>query len=282
MAPVENNVGEDDLDRILAAPYAPFGTPDLSYQASGTTGILQPTEEPDWLFACSDDEVPIEIDEQLNEALGVGESEELHLEALDFFAPKPVTDSLQDIELHDWGAEEPVEEPPSEEEVLPSPESDEGGMPGWLLAITGPEAAKLDDGIFVIEEPEKYPSAADTGVLQPGVTPDWLSGVGDDVVEEELELFDQFEAERMEFESLAEETEVAQAQILAHTSEAEWIDSELPSDEGVPDDFSFGELSPAWLRSAKEDEQTGWTETETPPQSPNWLRDLFEDDELNS
>ncbi len=92
---------------------------------------------------------------------------------------------------------------------------------------------------------------------------------------EEDELFD------FEFP----ETQVAQPGNLAHTSELEEDeDSETPwlDDESIADDFSFEEITPRWLRKPKEsDQQTSSQGHDTAPNAPDWLRNVFEDEEFD-
>lgn len=79
-----------------------------------------------------------------------------------------------------------------------------------------------------------------------------------------------------EMTGLAVVEEVAQPDILAHTSEAE-----LEDDEPVSDDFSFEDYVPAWLRHPKEQSAASSMQEDSSagPEIPGWLRDVVEDDD---
>ncbi|NDJ74752.1 MAG: hypothetical protein GYB65_00720 [Chloroflexi bacterium] len=171
--------GDRGTSSLLDEPYDPFegGTadqvPSAAYQAAGETGILQPDESPAWMTAFTGEELPDEDEEEEV----VAHTSELSLDHLLSLEPKPITDSLGDLGLEDWGAEELGEEEEEEPEpVEPEPE-DPSVMPDWLVAIASSEADKLDEEAFA--ELETYSSADETGVLQPGSAPDWLSGVAE-------------------------------------------------------------------------------------------------------
>jgi hypothetical protein len=81
-------------------------------------------------------------------------------------------------------------------------------------------------------------------------------------------------------------TQVAQPDDLAHTRDVgEDDEGDMPwleDDASVPDDFSFEELAPRWLRHPKEGSlRTSLHEHDAAPEAPDWLRDVFEDDELD-
>jgi hypothetical protein len=80
-------------------------------------------------------------------------------------------------------------------------------------------------------------------------------------------------------------TQVAQPDDLAHTRDVEEDDeSDMPGlgDAAVPDDYSFEELTPHWLRRPKEDNlNTSPHERDAAPDAPDWLRDVFEDEEFD-
>jgi tetratricopeptide (TPR) repeat protein len=81
------------------------------------------------------------------------------------------------------------------------------------------------------------------------------------------------------------ETQVAQPDDLAHTREIEEDEEgDMPwlEDASIPDDFSFEELTPRWLRRPKEsDQQASSHEHDAAPGAPDWLRNVFEDDEFD-
>jgi hypothetical protein len=92
------------------------------------------------------------------------------------------------------------------------------------------------------------------------------------------------EAEALDFDLDMAESQVAQPDDLAHTSKPEAEEEEFPwlADDEVPDDFSFEEVTPRWLRRLKP-RRTGSPSAsadEATPGASDWLRDVFEDDDL--
>ncbi|MBN1201208.1 MAG: hypothetical protein JXJ20_05065 [Anaerolineae bacterium] len=331
MMPVEAPPApSDQAEPIMDEAYDPFaaGRPDQvpAYESAKDTGILQPDEHPDWMTAFTGEELLPEADLDaefeaapttrplaLDDRFGEDEAE-------DGFRPEsvtvkePITDSLTDMEFEDWTVQREAGS------ALPAAEvGAEDEMPDWLDAITRSEADKLDD--MFPDEQEKYSSAEDTGVLQPGSEADWLpelsrhelaeaepgeeffaeQGLKDGLVEESgviqplsrpeslPEIGERrVEAQPAEIEPGETEERVAQRYDLAHTKDAESVVSvrepglgEAISDqEHMPDDFSFDDYMPAWLRQPKEHEPDLSTQAdlEPPAEPPEWLREVFEED----
>ncbi len=408
MEPVAAEETPQTEDEFIDQPYDPFESGSAEqvpeYATAKETGILQPDEQPAWMTAFTGEEMPPE-EEVEEEAFAAAEFDtgwdEFPHEEPEPVADEPpsITDSFEDLDLRDWEDEEELLEPQDMEPVGAEDEDeaeDEEGMPEWLVAITSSESDKLEEDF--LSDLEAYsPSAEETGVLQPGTSPDWLTEVGeppaaaeemdmfpeatteddeflaefdltgleDDMPEaddlfadlqaaadeqppepedvdleqdilapeeaaidaaddllaeleqaaaappddffaapeeqpakevEDIELFDEFEAEREEIERLADSTmemeaAVAQADDLAHTSETtsapmeesdviDWAEDDL--DEIDADDFSFDDVAPAWLRQPTENEESGASAsagTDETSDTPEWLRNVFEDDE---
>jgi tetratricopeptide (TPR) repeat protein len=247
----------------------------------------------------------------------LGGFEEGEEAGLDTGEVTPITEGLADLGFES-AAEYPSDDDEAQDFESDQP-AEEGDLPDWLLAITNSEADKLDD-VF-LEPELYSSTAKDQGVLQPGSEPDWLVEIGAQVEEAPLaevepagaaESPDQADAEFVVSESFdvvfseeesaaavfeeaelpadlfAEEPdEVAQAADLAHTNELEPVTEAVgqPEEdteaESVPEDFSFGELRPIWLRKPKEGDLAATIHggQEEPPDVPEWLRDIFEDDE---
>lgn len=100
---------------------------------------------------------------------------------------------------------------------------------------------------------------------------------------DETETSDVTEEELFDFD--LPETQVAQPDDLAHTREIEEDEeSDMPwlEDGAIPDDFSFEELTPRWLRRPKESDQPASShEPDAAPGAPDWLRNVFEDEEFD-
>jgi hypothetical protein len=100
---------------------------------------------------------------------------------------------------------------------------------------------------------------------------------------DEVETGEAKEEELFDFD--LPETQVAQPDDLAHTREIEEDEeSDMPwlEDASIPDDFSFEELTPRWLRRPKESDQPASShEHDAAPGAPDWLRNVFEDDEFD-
>jgi tetratricopeptide (TPR) repeat protein len=303
--PIET-VGSGQNEELFQQPYDPFegGSADQvpQYASASQTGILQPDEEPDWITAFSDEEPSIELEEQEPVAsgldlAGLGSFEEGAEAELDTGEEAPVTDSLSRLRFES-ATPYPANEPEAEDFESDQP-AEASDLPNWLLAITNSEADKLGD---VFDEPEPYYSstAEDQGILQPGSEPDWLVEIGDEA--EEARVPEPFEVEvtgeepsgaALEDAGLTpdmfteELSEVAQPVDLAHTNELGPVTEPIGQPEGdvdvesVPEDFSFGELQPLWLRQPREGdlaEAISGPQEET-PDVPEWLRDIFEEDE---
>lgn len=273
---------DTELEGLLSQPYDPFegGSPENvpRYQAANETGILQPDERPDWMTAFLGDELP---------------ETELLPDSLPSSQEESVTRPLAEEEI-----EKPTIAPPSTEQpaeaAMPSEEwlateetvPGEGAIPDWLAAIADSEANKLaelfaTDEVFSSEE-ETLTEAAAGLAEEPGL--------------ESVEAFDLQGDERFAMPETHEhffapidleqvETEVAQAAPSEAPSAAQTETSPLAADEyadePVPEDFSFGDWVPIWLRVPLEGQPGEWPglDREVPPAPPEWLRDVSEEDD---
>jgi len=166
-APEEEPVAVPEVDELSGAPdetYDPFagGSPDHvpQYTSTGTTGILQPDEQPDWMGAFTAELHALDA---------------LPLDALDAEptpepppAPEPEPESVEPLAAAEAP---PVPEPDAEFFAAP----DEGPLPGWLAAITSAEDEEIDAALFgdlgeagvAPEETEPEPAQTDVTEWEP-------------------------------------------------------------------------------------------------------------------
>jgi hypothetical protein len=85
----------------------------------------------------------------------------------------------------------------------------------------------------------------------------------------------EFEIEEADVRSSEVRDEVAQPGDLAHTSDVIWEEEDWDS-EPVPENFSFDDQQPAWARRPKDSNPTNYGKSS---EVPEWLRDVFEDDD---
>ncbi len=291
-----------ELHALLSQPYDPFegGSADKvpRYQAASETGILQPDERPDWMTAFLGDEVPEtgELPETVPAALDEIVTRPLYDEEYDegFGEETTVLSSEELAGQAEAGAPEnvPVDEGAAPEQAA----QPEGEIPEWLMAIADSEADKLSE-LFATDElfalPEEAFATADEGTQQ-------LEQMAQTEQEslsmpETLEAFlaaEDLGQPEAETQPLAEHLEVAPEAALSDTW-AEEVSLErqgeavqLPADdeyadEPVPEDFSFGDWVPIWLRAPLEGipEDLSGLRGDTPPTPPEWLRDVAEEDE---
>ena len=257
---------DEELAALLSQPYDPFegGSPKNvpRYQAASETGILQPDEQPDWMTAFLGGELP--------------ETDKLAETVQEQAVTRPLAEEEGLPE-----AERPEETPLPSEEIAPTdewmaeqPAPTEDVVPDWLMAIADSEADKLAELFssdeFFTPQGEEFAGVQDSGSPErPG--------------EEELAMPETHEA-------FFAPTAAAAAQALpddiadfAPESEAE---TSLPStdeyaDEPVPEDFSFGDWVPIWLRAPLEGQPEDLLNQnrDIPPAPPEWLRDVAEEDE---
>ncbi len=269
-------------DNFLSEPYDPFAAGRVdqipTYQAAKETGILQPDEVPDWMLAFSEEEPPLEAEDTAPEPEAALSEEGLDLdwENLNIDEPQSagiVEDRQPEMQIEDMTIEPETAAPAPVEEL----EDDSGEMPEWLLAITQSEADKLDD-LLPANEPETYLSAQETGVLQPGQEMEWLASATDELFDADLSNI-----EPAPDDLLADLERVAQPADMTDTKEVVLEEETGASfdfsfdDEFVPDDFSFEEVQPAWLRHPHEDDQKSAKQTGKASNGPEWLRNAFED-----
>ncbi len=200
------------------------------------------------------------------------------------------TDSDQDLSSMERGFSEEPRTPEFAQE-----EFEEADFPQDMLDT--PDAARPD-----VQEPTAFPWDTEDEDTVPATfgDEDLFGSSGNYEIEspsqslddlpDELDVFDfptdSGDADDFEF---ADELEIdaedpfAQAPELAHTS-ATFQDEDAVDDdvELVPDDFSFGDWLPIWLREPIEDDPNGgagMAASQDAPEPPEWLRDVFEDDE---
>ncbi len=286
-----------ELQALLSQPYDPFegGSADKvpRYQAASETGILQPDERPDWMTAFLGDEVP-----------ETGELLETAPAALDEIVTRPLyeeefgeeTAALSAEELAEQAEAGMPESTPADEGAAPEGAAQpEGEIPEWLMAIADSEADKLSE-LFATDElftlPEEAFAPADEGMQQPEqaiqAEQESLS------MPETLEAFlaaEDFGQPEAEAQPLAEHLGVApeatlpdtwaEEVSLEHQGEAIQLAADEYADEPVPEDFSFGDWVPIWLRTPLEAvwEDLPGLRGDTPPTPPEWLRDVAEEDE---
>ena len=171
------------------------------------------------------------------------------------------------------------------EPVFPqgAPETFDDARPDVQKPITFSWDSQDDEAVpasFDDEDIFGSPTSFETEISSPAL----------DDLREELGVFD-FAAgsgDSDEF-GFADEPEIeaedlfAQAPDLAHTS-ATLLEEDAIGEEAepVPDDFSFGDWLPIWLREPIEDDPNGGAglaASQDSPEPPEWLRDVFEDDE---
>lgn len=293
----------EDLAALLDRPYDPFegGSPDNvpRYDSARDTGILQPDEQPDWMAAFTGEEVSPELGEEVD-ALLSGESEIADREVLpravgmeggvraDDFAPGMDSDYERGEPLPAHDAEFPFD--------LDAP-AEEGDIPGWLLAIADSEAHKLDE-VFADEGvPEVQKSALDVQDLEESdlAMPESLEAAGEIEVADQWDVAEEALPGDAEAEMAWAESEESLVIEEAVASGADWPDTraadvatkpagapqEEYDDEPVPDDFSFGDWLPIWLRKPLEgglDRSLGISRDEV-SEPPEWLRDVNEDEQ---
>jgi hypothetical protein len=145
-----------------------------------------------------------------------------------------------------------------------------------------------DDEEPVDSDEEAEFSGLDMGDLEPArdagsdaeVVQSWFADIPAQN-EDEIEEAEAKEEELFDFEF--PKAQVAQPDDLAHTRDVEEDDeSDMPwlEDASVPDDFSFEELTPRWLRRPKEGNGRP-APSDAAPGAADWLRDVFEDDEFD-
>lgn len=264
---------DEELAALLSEPYDPFegGSPENvpRYQAASETGILQPDEQPDWMTAFLGGELP--------------ETDRLPESAQEQAATRPLAEE-ESLPEAEW----PEETLLSSEEIAPTDEwtveqpapTTEDAVPDWLMAIADSEADKLaelfsSDEFFTPQEEEF------AGIQEPSL----LEEPG----KEELAMPETHEAF---FAPTAEETpDVATAAQALPDDIADFVpeseaETSLPStdeyaDEPVPEDFSFGDWVPIWLRAPLEGQPEDLLNQnrDIPPAPPEWLRDVAEEDE---
>ena len=292
----------DDLAALLAQPYDPFegGSPDKvpHYASARDTGILQPDEQPDWMAAFTGEEVASELDEEMGALLG-GEPEPAGRLAL-----PGATGWESDTRADDFASG--VESGDERGEPLPAHEADfpfdldapaeEGAIPSWLLAIADSEAHKLDEefadeGVPEVQEsaldvqdlyeadlaaPELPEVAVEAGVADEWIVEEFLPGGA----EAEIALVGGDEPLYGE-EAVAAETEWPYPVADDGTTEPADALPEEFDEEPVPEDFSFGDWLPIWLRKPLEggpDGALGVGQDEI-SEPPEWLRDVNEDEQ---
>jgi len=288
---------EADLQTLLSQPYDPFegGSADKvpRYQAASETGILQPDERPDWMTAFLGDEVPEtgELPETAQVNLDEIVTRPLYDEEFSEESAVPVSEGS--AEQAEAGAPETA--PADEWEVSEEATQPEGEIPEWLMAIADSEADKLSE-LFATDElftlPEEAFATTEEGAQQPEqalqAEQEGLS------MPETLEAFlaaEDFGLPEAEAQPLAEHLEVAPEPALSdtwaeevsleHQGEAAWPQADEYADEPVPEDFSFGDWVPIWLRAPLEGipEDLPGLRGDSPPTPPEWLRDVAEEDE---
>ncbi len=300
---------------LLEKAYDPFegGSADNvpEYRSAKETGILQPNENPDWMAAFGDDEAPVELEEEPEldveiedqesflAALGIEALDEADRDQIQEAGTNAVADSLADIAAQ--AGDEALDRADIMDDLAPPPEK-AGGMPNWLAAITTSAAGQYGE---MFDEEESYsPSAEASGVVSERDL-DWLQPLGEaeDIPTEEpargpldMEaIFGDVEApvseetavpaEEEAFDFDFGEAQVAPADNLAHTKdledEAPWLEDDLEDNgKSIPDDFSFEEIVPRWLREPKEGHRGAPSRQNEVPPTPNWLRDVFDDEEF--
>jgi tetratricopeptide (TPR) repeat protein len=277
-------------------------------------------EVPIELDEAADIEIDFGEEESFLSALGIESAEERDIEEeseaeMAYPGSGGIADGLMgpgiaEAEDYDLDTAAPVDED------LASLAEEEGQMPDWLAAITSSATEQFDDLLF--EEPAPYSSSAEASGIVPESELDWLGPLGEEIemeqpsgqqregegIEEDLAeapldldaIFAQTEPVASDRDELAPgeadifdfdfpETEVAQPSDLAHTKELEVEEEETPwsDDESVPDDFAFDELVPRWLRRPKESDQgtSSRQHDNTASGKPDWLRNVFDDEESN-
>lgn len=298
----------EELETLLSQPYDPFegGSADKvpRYQAADKTGILQPDEQPDWMTAFLGDEVP-----------DTGELPETAA-MMEEVVTRPLFEDEEETPLLEEQPDEaetagptapPADEWTAAEETPPA----EGEVPEWLIAIADSEADKLSE-LFATDElftlPEEMFTDSAPEAEEPGAEgaeqaaqdksslhmPETLEAffTAESLGEEESEAQPLAEPPRAAVPEVPEEwPELAPASALPDTWSEEvsleqesapsaTIDDEY-ADEPVPEDFSFGDWVPIWLRTPLEglpDDLPG-PQGDAPPTPPEWLRDVAEEDE---
>ncbi len=259
--------------------------PDVSEQeleslALDTDEISPDGEMPDWLLAIAD-----------SEAAQLGELEEL----LDIEEPSPADETGQPEFVGEaWLQQEAdaVAEEPADETTQPEPamELDEEGAFESAevvdeFALPVPPALEFEPDApkeLELSEPEKIAVEAISEA----------ASATEDSVDEDEDAGADVEVEDVPYGSdrmaaVPEEEEVAQAEGWAHTKDVETgldasesVPVEL-GDEPVPEDFSFGDWPPIWLREPKEGQPDGFIARRSgdAPEPPEWLRDVSEEEE---
>ncbi len=299
--PAENAL--DDLAALLTQPYDPFegGSPDKvpHYASARDTGILQPDEQPDWMAAFTGEEVAPELDEEVD-ALLAGEPEPADRQAM-----SGARGMESDVRAGDFvpdadSGDERGEPLPAQEADFPfdlDVPAEEGEIPSWLLAIADSEAHKLDEEFADEGIPEIQESALD---VQDLIEAD-LAAPEPSEVAAEVEVADEWDVGEESLPGVAEaemawaESEDSAFGKEAVAAEADWSypvtadgATELTGalleeydDEPVPEDFSFGDWLPIWLRKPLEgglDGSLGISRDEV-SEPPEWLRDVNEDEQ---
>ena len=251
----------EDLAALLDRPYDPFegGSPENvpHYVSARDTGILQPDEQPDWMAAFTGEEVAPELGEEVD-ALLTGEPEPADRETLPGAVGMESGARADDFVSGTDSGDERGEPLPAYATEFPfdlDAPAEEGDIPGWLLAIADSEADKLDEEF------------ADEGIAEGQ--------------ESALDVQDLEEADLAMPEAVEEAGEpgVAEQWDVVPEPTGAPLD-EYYDDEPVPDDFSFGDWLPIWLRKPLEgglDRSLSISHDGSEP--PEWLRDVNEDEQ---
>lgn len=293
----------DDLAALLTQPYDPFegGSPDKvpQYASAHDTGILQPDEQPDWMAAFTGEEVAPDLSEEVGALLsgepGLADDRAL-VGALDVEGGVRADTFVFEADSGDERGE-PL---PARETDFPfdlDAPAEEGEVPSWLLAIADSEADKLgeefaDEGIAEAQEAALDAQDLDEADL---IAPEPPEAVADVDITDEWDAVEELlsgdaEAEIVlvasedvlaDEEPVAAEDEWSFPLVAAETGEPADVLPEEYEDEPVPEDFSFGDWLPIWLRKPLEgglDSSLGVSRDEK-SEPPEWLRDVNEDEQ---
>ncbi len=303
-AEVPAEVELEDLAALLDRPYDAFEEGEAPrYDSAGDMGILQPDEQPDWMAAFTGEEIALELGEEEEvDALLSGETETAEREelpgAVDMEGGIRADEFVPGV---DSGEErgEPLLAPEAELPFDLDVPAEEGEIPDWLLAIADSEAHKLDELFAGEEVPEVQESALDVQDLEESdlAMPESLEAAGEAGVAEQWDVAEEALPGDAEAEMVWEESEelLAVEEAIAVASEADWPDTMAAEvatgpvgappgeydDEPVPDDFSFGDWLPVWLRKPLEGGPGGspGLSHDEASEPPEWLRDVNEDEQ---
>lgn len=262
---ITSSAGAEELD------FDEFDESAETYQAE--SGLLQPGEQPDWLA----------------EFGGVSEDEVTEAAAVDSADDSPITEldalfAAEQVEVSEDTSEDAADNTDAGSDSADpmqifEPTSTEAELLSETEEMSEPAQETLAEPLFSDQlEASEMDNLFDTGDLLDSDADEDAAFVADSLVafEEDFALVTDLAHTNVN-KSVSEDSE-----LMAELDDNE--DSELLDDEDVPDDFSFGDLVPAWLRRPKETDMSA--SVQVPPSNasepPEWLRDVSEDDDDES